>query len=576
MAGRRELDAPRRSANRGVTFLLLCFFACLHSAAQDSAAPHDRLADARRLYAEKNWEEIVRVAGSAAEVPAELDYLRGMALARLGRWPEAREALEAAHGKESRDARFAAELAGVCYRLNDSAAAKKHLRAALRLAPKDAYALEFLGTIYFLEGNLEAALKYWNRLERPRLAGVLYDPQPLLRPIILERVADFSAPGILSRDGLLTTHARLDALGIFPRHRIELDPARGDSYDAKIRLTERNGWGASALDGALSLIRGLPYATAYPEFFNLGHAAVNFTSLIRWDSEKRRAGAELSAPLGVRPDRRLRFYFDGRNENWNLAETFFSPGPVLGNLNVRRWAAGAEFRSVVNGRWSWTSGVEVSHRAFRNIEPAPTAALPFFTNTTLVQYKAGIEHALVRVPERRFTVDASVQTGFGRAFAEPLGNFGALRGGLLLRWLPQNRGDDYAMQAQLRAGGIIGRVPFDELFELGLERDNDLLLRGHAGTTGGRKGRAPLGRHYALFNWEMDKSLYDGALISVKAGPLLDTGIITDPSPFFHSPKWPWDPGAQVKIRILGVTVILVYGHDLRKDRNVFYVTAER
>lgn len=536
----------------------------------------DRLANARRFYAEKDWDEVVRAASGAADAPAELDYLRGMALARLGRWQEAREALEAAHRKEPREARYLVELAGACYRLSDSGSAKEHLRTALRLAPKDAYALEFLGTIYFLEGNLEASLKYWNRAEKPRLASVTYDPQPLLKPAILDNIADFSAPRVLSRESLLTTRARLDALSIFPRHRIELNPAASDSYDARIRITERNGWGAGALEGALSLFRGLPYKTVYPELFNLGHTAVNFTSLFRWDSEKRRVGAELSAPFASRPDRRVRFYFDGRNENWNLAETFFSGGPLLGDLNVRRWAAGAEFRSVVNGRWSWTSAVEASHRSFRNIEPVPAAARPFFTNATLVQYKGSVAHALARIPERRLTLDATAEARLGRTFADALGNFGAVTGGLLLYWLPQNRGDDYAMRAQLRAGGIVGRVPFDEFFELGLDRDNDLLLRGHAGTIGGRKGRAPLGRHYVLFNWEMDKNLYDGSLVSVKAGPLLDAGITTDPSPFFDSPKWLWDPGAQVKIRILGVTVILVYGHDLRKNRNVFHLNAER
>lgn len=562
--------------------LPLFFLACLPAqtgvprASQNSTAQADRLAEARRLYAEKQWDEVIRVSSGVTDAPAELDYLRGMALARRGRWQEAREALESARRKAPREARYLEELAGTCYRLNDSGAAKKHLRAALQLEPRDAYALEFLGTIYFLEGNLEAALKYWNRVKKPRLASVAYDPQPLLKPNILGRIADFSAPGMLSREALLTTRAQLDALGIFPRHRIELGPAANDSYDAKIRVIERTGWGANALDGALSLFRGVPYSTVYPEWFNLGHAAVNFTSLVRWDSEKRRAGAKLSAPVASRPDRRVRFYFDGRNENWNLAETFFTSGPLLGNLNVRRWAAGAEFRSVVNGRWSWTSGVEVSHRAFRNIEPVPAAAHVFFRNATLMQGKAGVEHALVRIPERRFTADVTAGARFGHTFADALGNFGAVNGGLVLRWLPQNRGNDYAMQAQLRAGGIIGRVPFDEVYQLGLERDNDLLLRGHAATTGGRKGRAPLGRRYALVNWEMDKDLYDGALFSVKAGPLLDAGIITDPSPFFNQPKWLWDPGAQVKIRILGVTLILVYGHDVRKDRNVYYIDAER
>jgi len=37
------------------------------------------------------------------------------------------------------------------------------------------------------------------------------------------------------------------------------------------------------------------------------------------------------------------------------------------------------------------------------------------------------------------------------------------------------------MQAQIRAGATAGKASLDELFELGIERDNDLWLRGHAG-----------------------------------------------------------------------------------------------
>ena len=53
----------------------------------------------------------------------------------------------------------------------------RDLRGALRLAPDDSYIPEFLGTIYLLEGNLEAALKYWNRLEKPRLTAVEVAPR---------------------------------------------------------------------------------------------------------------------------------------------------------------------------------------------------------------------------------------------------------------------------------------------------------------------------------------------------------------------------------------------------------------
>jgi hypothetical protein len=183
----------------------------------------------------------------------------------------------------------------------------------------------------------------------------------------------------------------------------------------------------------------------------------------------------------------------------------------------------------------------------------------------------------LRVPERRFTVDSSAEGRIGRTFAENLGAFGTVRGSLDAHWLPRASGDDYEVRARLRAGATVGRVPFDELFELGVERDNDLWLRGQAGTTGGRKGAAPLGRRYLLENWEMDKNVYSNGIFTVKLGPFFDTGAIADSSGLFGSRRWLFDTGAQCKVRVLGsITVVLIYGRDLRGGRNVFFGTVLR
>ena len=112
----------------------------------------------------------------------------------------------------------------------------------------------------------------------------------------------------------------------------------------------------------------------------------------------------------------------------------------------------------------------------------------------------------------------------------------------------------------------------DELFMLGLERDNDLWMRGHIGTHDGRKGSAPLGRSYFLSNWEADKNVYGNGLLTVKLGPFLDTGEITDPAPELGSHKWLCDTGAQLKLNAFGTEVVFSYGKDLRSGSNVFYL----
>jgi len=86
------------------------------------------------------------------------------------------------------------------------------------------------------------------------------------------------------------------------------------------------------------------------------------------------------------------------------------------------------------------------------------------------------------------------------------------------------------MQTRIRAGGTAGKVTIDELFQLGVERDNDLWLRGHTGTSDGRKGAAPLGRRYFLVNWEMDKNIYRNGFFTLKLGPFLDSGAVADSS----------------------------------------------
>ena len=129
------------------------------------------------------------------------------------------------------------------------------------------------------------------------------------------------------------------------------------------------------------------------------------------------------------------------------------------------------------------------------------------------------------------------------------------------------------MQGKVRAGWTFGQSPFDELFSLGVERDNDLWLRAHVGTRDGRKGNAPMGRSYFLSNWEFDKNVYRNSFISLRLGPLLDIGKITDSSVGLGSRQWLWDLGAQAKVRVLGQSVAFSYGKDLRSGNNAFYVS---
>jgi tetratricopeptide (TPR) repeat protein len=575
MGSYAKLDAPRRARYCEVILLFLLLALPSPGSAQQFSSDDARLAAAQKAFDSGQWEEAATLSQGPQGQPAELDFLRGLALARKQQWNESRQAFAVGHLKSPGDPRFLVELAGIDYKQNDFRAAKRNLHAALHLGSRDSYTFDFLGTIYFLQGNLEGALKYWNALDKPRLRDVAVQPPPRLDETLLHRAIAFNAPQVLSADALLVTHARLENLGVFSHQRVELTPA-GEHFDATLHLAERNGWGDTRLEGAIALLSGVPYATVYPEIHNIGHRAVNFTSLLRWDSQKRRVFGALSTPLFDNPSRRLQMYFDARNENWNLSKTFFGGGTPVSDLNLRRLAGGVELRSVANARWSWSTGMEVAGRSFHNLQGITSSAeRTFFTDSNSFGYWLRAERSLLRVPERRFTLEAGAEGRIGRTFAENLGAFGTARGLLDAHWLPRAIGDDYEMRTRVRAGATAGNVPLDELFQLGVERDNDLWMRGHVGTSGGRKGAAPLGRRYFLANWEIDKNVYSNGLFTVKLGPFLDTGKISDASGSFGAREWLWDTGAQCKVRILGsVTVVLIYGRDLRGGHNVFYPTA--
>src|SRR5262249_10496354 len=159
----------------------------------------------------------------------------------------------------------------------------------------------------------------------------------------------------------------------------------------------------------------------YLQYFNLAHQAVNFTSLARWDAQKRRFAATLSSPLAHNPTMRLELFADARNENWNLSQTFAGSAAPLTNLNMRSISGGAKLSFIPSGRGAWNTGGEIGPRSFRNVEPIPPAAAgSFFTDANSLAVWLGAERSILRAPEHRFTLDALSEARAGRNFASGL------------------------------------------------------------------------------------------------------------------------------------------------------------
>ncbi len=563
----------RRTNLRSVVLLLLL---CLFSAQGFAQTPplSDNTDNIKKLFDAGRWDSVVReVETTSLPRGAEIDFYYGIALANLRRWDEARAALLAGRRLRPKDERFSIELGGIAFKQKRYSEAACWLRRGLRLKPRDAYANDFLATIYFLEGNTEAALKYWNRVGKPKIHSMQIQPGLRVDPALLDRALAFAPGAVLRQPDFTTTQDRVEGLGIFPTHKFQLDARDDGDFDVTFHAQERNGWGNGKRGAVLSTFRGAFYQTIYPEYFNLHRSGINVTSLLRWDDQKRRLAAAIAGPFQHNPKYRFQVGIDLRNENWVLRQSSVGPAPPLGALNLRTYAINGQIASLTSGRWGWLAGATLSHRSYRNVLPGSGLPPEVLLRGDELKQFGRLNYQWLRMPERRFESRASLTSEAGTVWSNPAHSFEKLEGSVTAHWYPQMTREDYAMQAQLRSGKTWGIVPFDELFILGLERDNNLWMRAHIGTRDGQKGSAPLGRNYFLFNSEIDKNLYRTGFFSVKLSPFLDVGRVTDPLPVLGSRGWLTDTGVQLKLSVLGVGVAFIYGRDLRFGRNTFYAT---
>jgi len=528
-------------------------------------------AEVHGLYSQQKWDDAIAAATRLGSRSADVNFDVGMALAHLQRWNEARDALIAGQKQCPAQKRFPTELAGVAFELKRYAEASHWIEKALRLDPRDEYANEFAGTVFLLMDNLDAALKYWNRIRKPQIEMLRIDPNLKVQRLLVERAFVFSPQAEMRRDQLLASEARLNAMGIFPAYSIRLNAREGGRFDAQFNAIERNGFGNGWLQSVVSVFSGLPYETLYPSYFNARGSATNVDSIVRWDVQKRRIWVSATGPWHYLPQWRWGLAVDGRDENWAIRSSFAGNAPMMGAFRLKREVAAGSLKSIRSGRFQWQSGAEISHRAYTEILSGTVLNGELASPGWGIKYLASASARVLDVPEQRFTIDASASSELERLWSKPPRLFERAQAGISARWLPKAEGDGYEYSQRVRGGGIAGSAPMDELWMIGVERDTDLWLRGHIGTRGGKKGSAPMGERYFLSNSDFYRDVWSNGLISVKAGPLLDIARVGAPTRGLAPKQWLFDIGAEVKLTVLGTAVVLTYGRDLRTGNNAFY-----
>ncbi len=131
MESHTQLDPARgATVKRLACVLFFLLFRPIPGFAQLAARVSDRAAEVKQMYDAGRWSEVVEALPDADNANADLQMYRGLALARLERWDDARKTFEAGAARYPRDPRFLVELGGIAYRQKAFPQAERALRRA--------------------------------------------------------------------------------------------------------------------------------------------------------------------------------------------------------------------------------------------------------------------------------------------------------------------------------------------------------------------------------------------------------------------------------------------------------------
>lgn len=529
--------------------------------------------DVRTLYRSGNFKEAITLAQSAKTPTADEIYYAGLSYAKLDRLADAAAELRTGKKHFPRDSRFPTELAGLAYRDKNYSVAKRDLHTALRLSPADKYGNDFLASLYLLDANVPAAVKYWNRAGKPLIGRLQFNPAPLLTPELRERTFDISEGQILTLQRLAETEANVARLNVFYQLRFGLLPrAHGDSFDLLIQSTPFAQPLAGWIGRVLPSLRDLPYEGLDLDFYNIGQRGLDFTSFGRWDPNKERVSVALGGPYKENPRLTFAVFGDARNEVWDLLPSVYRGAPLNGFV-LKRGEMNGTLTFGVSPTLQWTAGADFTYRDFRNVP-----ANPFFASGWTVLTTNKLQRTLLDWPDHKLTLMGWSSLDAGRVVSRDSSRLLTPRAGLSGSWFPQAKGDRYVVTEQMQGGRTFGNAPLDELFMLAMERDTpgDLWFRGLVGTTAGRKGSAAMGREYGISQSDLKREIFEIPFLRLDAGPFFDAAWTGDPSRAFESRGVMTATGGEAILKtVSGIKLRVVYGRDLGGG-GAFYTSITR
>ena len=541
-----------------------------------SAFAFAQVDEARQAIDRGEYVRAVNILSQAlADRPSPDAYLYlGIAYGHIKEYQKAEDVLQEGSKRYPQDSRFHAELANLALDNNDVDAARSELKLALAVDPTNSFASDQLATIDMSQGEVQAALRAWNKSDRPNINDILHNYYLNYGSWVVRRAVAFHPAGTLRYSQWKTTEARLFATDNFTNVGLEIEPTRvPDQYNAVVRTTTKTN---TLADFAFNILKGAVYETSYLNVWNIRNSGMNFTSDYRWSTNKRRLDGMLKIPVPIAGLSFLDVGTTWRSEHWNTSnqiEPQFAPDALF---NYGATDLFATFKTIPNYRIELAGGFVYKNRyASGNIPPLVLNSEntgKFFAETNLRLNDGTYQNRLhVEAFAAKPTIVGNTQFNGGVAEFNNRVTF--------------SKETRSYFDWSVKAGTVRGSVPVDEYFVLGLDTvPNINLLRAHTASRFGKYGNGPMGTDFVLVNTDFERRLatipffnnLNIPYVQAKWEVFVDGAKTWDRQNVFQPSKLLVDVGGGIRLETPTNSFNLTYGKSLRDGRNVFYGRIER
>ena len=500
--------------------------------------------------------------------------LLGTVYVNMREFEKAEDILNEATDRYPGDVRVLNALGDLHLANKDVEAAKTALRRALRVDPANNYASDLLATIDMSEGEVQSALRAWNKTNRPVVDDILHNYNLSFGSWVVRKAVAFHPAGALRYSEWKTTEARLLETGNFTNVGLEVEPTTiPDQYNAVVRTTAKtNSFG----DFLFNLVKGVPFSTSYFDLWNIKNSGINFNSNYRWEWDRRRFEGKFDVPLPFPGLLLTEFGDTWRSEHWNtspnIVEEDLADARFLYKANILRFYA----KQIPHYKFDIGGGLEYRNRA-------ASGNLPQIATDSRNVGKFSLE-TNIRIVDRRYQNRLHVEGYVARDSI--LGDI-SFSGGVaqLDNRVTLSRDNRSYLDWTLKGGTSRGTVPVEDYFVLGVDTRNPRNpLRGHMAADHGTYGRGPMGTDFVLFNMDVERRITTLPLfntlnipfLTVKWEVFLDAAKTFDFNHIFKGGKLWVDTGGGLRFETPTQSFNLIYGRSLRDGTAVFTAYVER